>query len=163
MDTVTFYVAIVTNSMIPQRTYVGVTDGPIDTAEAVKWVTDIHCGAVASFVGITRADAVEGRSVVALEFETHAPLAEAVLQTIVDQQRADDQSLVHVFIQHRVGRVPVGEANVVIGVSSGHRKSVFTALEAMMTRLKRTLPMWKKEVFDDGHSRWMQNVEFNTG
>lgn len=145
------------------RTRVSVSVEPVDVVEAINFVSDVFCGAIASFVGVTREDMLDDRKVSALEFETHPPLFHAVLNEITDDFRLKNSELVHVFVHHRIGRVPVGEGNVVIAVSSGHRKAAFEALEHLMGGLKAKAPIWKKEIFDDGASRWMQNTEFNTG
>ncbi len=65
----------------------------------------------------------------------------------------------HVYIEHRIGSVDVSESNIVIAVSSGHRKCAFRACEAIMDTIKARLPIWKKEVFDDGSTRWLVNAE----
>lgn len=145
------------------RTRVLVSVEPVDVGEATKFVTDVFCGAIACFVGVTREDIIDDRKVTALEFETHPPLFHAVLNETIDDYRLKNREIVHVFVHHRIGRVPVGEGNLVIAVSSGHRKATFEALEQLMEGLKAKAPIWKKEIFDDGASRWMQNTEFNTG
>ena len=145
------------------RTHVSVSSDTVNLLAANEFVTDIVCGAVALFVGVTRKDFVDGNQVVALEFETHLPLVHVVLKDLVAQYREENPQLAHVYIHHRVGKVPLGEGNVVIAVSSGHRKATFRALEEIMERLKANAPIWKKEIFDNGASRWMQNTEFTAG
>ena len=144
-----------------KRTRVSVGQGLVDLAEAERFVVDENCGAVATFTGITRKDNLgKSKQVVALEFEAHVPLAEAVLNQIVERHRKENAELAHVFIHHRIGRVPVGEGNVVIAVSAPHRKSALKGVQDIMDELKALLPVWKKEVFDDGTYRWQENVEF---
>ena len=142
------------------RTLLRVGPQVCDILEAERFVTDERSGAVATFVGVTRKDVVGGKTVVALEFEAHVPLAESVLNQIVEKHRSENPDLRHVFIHHRLGRVPVGEGNVVIAVSSPHRKSAFTGVQAIMDELKALLPVWKKEIFDDQTYRWQENAEF---
>jgi molybdopterin synthase catalytic subunit len=143
------------------KTIIRVSVDPIDIGEAHTSVSDEECGAVASFVGVTRRDSVNGKIVSGLEFEAHVQLAESVLMDIVTSYRSQDSSLRHVFIHHRLGVVPVGEGNVVIAVSSGHRKTAFKAVQELMDQLKAQLPVWKKEWFTDNSYRWCQNIEFN--
>ena len=143
------------------KTFVKVSRDAIDLQEAERFVLDDACGAIASFVGVTRRDIVDDRTVIGLEFEAHVPLAEAVLHDIVSSYRKRSESdLKHVYIHHRLGFVPVGSGNLVLAVSSPHRKTAFRAVEALMEELKSTLPVWKKEKFHDNSYRWSQNVEF---
>ena len=141
------------------RTGIKFHESVINVAEAQKYVYDDACGAVACFTGVTRQD----NNVTGLLFETHESLASAVMNDIVTQVRSQFPNLHHVYVQHRLGFVPVGQDNVVIAVSSPHRKDAFGALETLMTELKARLPVWKKEMYSDGSSKWLENVEFTCG
>ncbi len=144
------------------KTFIRLSETATQIAEAETFVLDDQCGAVATFVGVTRRDKVPDRGeVMALEFEAHVSLAEAVLFQIVEEHRLSNPDLRHVFIHHRMGTVAVGEGNVVIAVSSPHRTSAFRALEAIMSGLKAKAPIWKKELFTDKSYRWQENAEFN--
>ena len=145
-----------------KRTHVAVSSDPVDISNAHEFVNDVCCGAVASFVGITRQDTLDGQCVSGLMFETHTPLATAVLEGIVNEHRERQPELNHVYIHHRIGFVPVSQGNVVIAVSSRHRKVAFEAVQQLMDSLKATLPVWKKETFHNGSSRWMENAEFGS-
>ena len=142
------------------KTHLSISPKPIDSVPAVEFVTDPECGAVSTFLGITRSDLSGSQRVHALEFEAHEPLALAVLNKIVSEYREDNPDLHHVFIQHRIGRVPVGETNLILGVSSKHRKCAFKAIEALMGLVKQQLPVWKKEIYLDQTYRWIENTEF---
>jgi molybdopterin synthase catalytic subunit len=141
------------------RTGINFQETVINVAEAQKFVYDDTCGAVACFTGVTRQDT----NVTGLFFETHESLARAVMDDIVTQVRTQIPNLQHVYVQHRLGFVPVGQDNVVIAVSSPHRKDAFRALETLMNELKARLPVWKKEMYADGSSKWLENVEFTCG
>jgi molybdopterin synthase catalytic subunit len=144
------------------KTLILIAPDPIDILQAERFVCDESCGAIASFVGVTRRDSIDGGKVVsALEFEAHVELAKSVLSDIVSSYRLRDPDLWHVYIHHRLGIVPVGHGNVVIAVSSAHRKSAFNAVQELMDLLKAQLPVWKKEWFTDNSYRWSQNIEFN--
>ena len=145
------------------KTSVGIHKEPLDLLEGISFVNDAECGAVSSFVGVTRADRVGDKVVVGLEFETHEPLLLAALEQMVDGYRQNVPEVKHVYVKHRIGCVPVGEANVVIVVSAGHRKVSMKAVEDLMDELKATLPVWKKEVFEGGEYVWKENVEFKLG
>ena len=145
------------------RTAIKIDSTPTDILDAHSFVTDEACGAVASFVGVTRRDTVQNKQVQALEFETHGPLAKSVLEEIVDTCRTRYPELCHVYIHHRTGIVPTGQGNVVIAVSSGHRATAFTSVVELMDLLKAKLPIWKKEIYSDGSFRWLENTEFSPG
>lgn len=145
------------------KTEIRIDPSLIDILDAQSFVTDEACGAVASFVGVTRRDTVQNKQVQALEFETHVPLAKAVLEDIVDSFRTRNSELCHVYIHHRTGIVPTCQGNVVIAVSSGHRAPAFSAVVELMDLLKAKLPIWKKEIYTDGSYRWLENTEFSPG
>lgn len=122
-----------------------ITDAPLSVGAAYAAAGHPSCGAVAAFVGTTR-DHHGGRPVVRLEYEAHTPLALRMLGEL--GAKADARcggSLVRVYLAHRLGAVPVGEASVVITASSPHRREALDAVAWLIDELKATLPVWKKE------------------
>ena len=121
---------------------------PLSLDGAVREVASDDAGAIATFVGTTRAHA-RGREVVRLEYEAYAGMAEAEMQRIATElkQRYD---LVEVAIHHRVGVVGIGETSVVIAVSAPHRAAALAACREAIDTLKETVPLWKKEVYTGG-------------
>jgi molybdopterin synthase catalytic subunit len=125
---------------------------PLSIGEAVEQVRTADAGAVASFVGTTRARS-RGRDVVYLEYEAYEGMAERVMADLAqDLKRRHD--LCDVAIHHRVGRVDIGETSVVIAVSAPHRADALAACREAIDELKVTVPLWKKEVYADG-SEWV--------
>ena len=116
------------------------------TAEAVA---DPGAGAVALFSGIVR-DQTGGRRVKFLEYEAHAPMALAKMREIAVAIRARWPGTLRVALVHRVGRLEIGESSVMIAVSSPHRREAFEACHFAIDTLKETVPVWKKEYFEDG-------------
>lgn len=112
-------------------------------------------GAQLLFVGVTRAH-FDGRAVVQLEYEAYAALAEAELAAIVAECEATWPGA-RVAITHRLGVVPLGEASVVIAVSTPHRDAAYAASRYAIEALKARVPIWKKEVYTDG-SAWKANA-----
>ena len=105
-------------------------------------------GAVVTFVGTVR-DNTGGRKVVALEYEAYAEMAEAEMRRIgIDVM--DKWKLHGIAMRHRTGKLGVGEISVVIATSSPHREAAFQACSEALDRLKETVPVWKKEYFEDG-------------
>ena len=116
------------------------------TAEAVA---DPGAGAVALFSGIVR-DQTGGRRVKFLEYEAHATMALAKMREIAVAIRARWPGTLRVALVHRVGRLEIGESSVMIAVSSPHRREAFEACHFAIDTLKETVPVWKKEYFEDG-------------
>jgi molybdopterin synthase catalytic subunit len=124
------------------------TPDPIDPNSVLEQVRDDGAGAVATFVGTTRATA-RGRTVLYLEYEGYAGMAEKVMAELADdlKQRYD---LCEVAIAHRTGRVDIGGISVAIAVSAPHRQDALAACKDAIDRLKEIVPLWKKEVYDGG-------------
>jgi len=110
-------------------------------------------GALCVFVGIVRNES-EGRETAAIHYEAYGPMAEAEMARIargLSEERPD----VHVRIVHRVGRLEVGEASVAVVAAAPHREEAFAACRAAIDRIKKTVPIWKKEIRPDGSSEWV--------
>jgi molybdopterin synthase catalytic subunit len=125
-----------------------VTQGPIDLSELVRCVSDPEAGAIVTFIGTTRNNN-EGRRVIALDYEAYAEMAERELARIgADAEKKWQIS--RIAIVHRLGPVQIGEASVIIAVSSAHREAAFAASRFAIEEIKKTVPIWKKEVFEGG-------------
>jgi molybdopterin synthase catalytic subunit/molybdopterin converting factor small subunit len=129
-----------------------ILDGPLDVAAAIAEVEDESAGAVASFVGAVRRHS-RGREVVLLEYEAFAEMAEPMLERLA-ADLTGRHGLCSVAIHHRVGRVEIGEASVVIAVSAPHRAAALDACREAIDTLKETIPLWKKEIYADGE-QWI--------
>ena len=109
-------------------------------------------GAVVTFLGTTRND-FQGRRVLTLEYEAFEEMAVKKLEEI-RREIQGEFSIEDIAISHRIGTVPIGEVSLVVAVASPHRVEAFHACHRAVDRLKETVPIWKKEVFEDG-SRWV--------
>lgn len=107
-----------------------------------------ECGGVVTFLGTVRSPS-RGRAVRYLEYEAYPEMAVRKMQQIADEIR-ERWGITRVAIRHRVGRLEVGEAPVAIGIAAPHRHEAFEACEYAIVRLKRIVPVWKKEVWGDG-------------
>lgn len=126
-----------------------ITTEPIDADAVYRAVLRDHDGAVVTFHGVVRDHSDGGRGVSYLEYEAYPEMAEAQMRAIGDdiQRRWP----VHeVAMVHRIGRVDIGAASVVIAVAAAHRGAAFDACAYAIDTLKATVPIWKKEVFADG-------------
>ena len=125
-----------------------IVDGPLDSAEVIREAESDDAGAVASFVGTVRRRSRD-RDVLYLEYEAFEEMAEPMLERLGDELTAK-HGLSHVAIHHRVGRVEIGEASVVIAVSAPHRAAALDACREAIDTLKETIPLWKKEFYVGG-------------
>jgi len=132
-----------------------VLEAPLDAAAAATLVAGAHDGAVATFVGLVR-DHNAGRRVLWLDYEAYVPLAVTSFEQIGTEAAArwpDARLAIH----HRIGRLEIGEASVVIAAASPHRADAFAACRYAIERLKQIAPIWKHEHFDGGES-WIEGA-----
>ncbi len=125
-----------------------ITDQPIDVNGMVEAVRQDEDGAVVTFVGVVRNEN-RGKAVLYLEYEAYPEMATAKMMEI-GEEIATRWGLRHLAMIHRVGRMEIGEASVVIAVAASHREVAFEACRYAIDRLKETVPVWKKEVYADG-------------
>jgi molybdopterin synthase catalytic subunit len=125
-----------------------VTDKPIDLKELVDYVGDPEAGAIASFIGTTRNNN-EGRKVIALDYDGYSEMAEKELARIGEDAKTK-WPICRMAIIHRLGPVQITEASVIIAVSAGHRDAAFAACRFAIEEIKKTVPIWKKEVYEGG-------------
>lgn len=125
-----------------------VTDQPLNLQELVDFVSDPGAGAIATFIGTTRNNN-EGRRVVALDYDAYAEMAEKELRRIGGDANKKWQ-LCRMAIVHRIGPVQITQASVMIAVSSAHREAAFAACRFAIEEIKKTVPIWKKELYEGG-------------
>ncbi len=126
-----------------------VVETPLSGDAAAAAVDHPAAGGIVVFSGVVRNE-TQGRPVKFLEYEAHAPMAEAKLREIGLAVRARWPGVKRVAMWHRVGRLEIGEASVLIAVSAAHRQDAFEACKFAIDTLKQTVPVWKKEHFEDG-------------
>jgi molybdopterin synthase catalytic subunit len=137
---------------VPQ---VAVSAAPLDTDALVALVDKKGDGAVVTFAGLVR-DHNQGRQVRFLEYEAYEPLAIRALQRIVDEARGLWPGA-RVAVHHRLGRLEIGEASIVIAAASPHRADAFAACRYTIERVKQIVPIWKREHFDGGDV-WLEGA-----
>jgi molybdopterin synthase catalytic subunit/molybdopterin converting factor small subunit len=128
------------------------SDEPLSLDRVVDEVRDEQAGAIATFTGTTRIQS-RGRSVTHLDYEAYEGMAERVMAEIAEGLQSRYE-LSAVAIHHRVGRVGIGETSVVIAVSAPHRQDALAACKDAIDELKERVPLWKKEVYEDG-AEWI--------
>ena len=129
------------------------TTEPIDHSELRQAVAGPRSGAVVTFEGTVR-NHHEGRDVLRLEYEAHAPVAEPEGRRVVEDA-VDRFGLDGAIAIHRVGPLEVEEAAVIVVASSAHRAEAFEACRFIIDEIKHRLPIWKKEFYADGTTEWV--------
>lgn len=124
------------------------TDQAIDLQDLISSVMRASDGALAVFAGVVR-DHHEGRAVESIFYEAYAPMAEKEMGRIVAEVEATNPA-VRVAVRHRLGLLKVGETSIGIACSSPHRAEAFAACRELIDRIKKTVPIWKKEKTIDG-------------
>ena len=132
--------------------YVSIRSEPFTVAEIESLVTVPGNGAICSFSGLVR-DNSRGRIVVGLEYDAYVPMAEKLMREIAEEI-GREFAINRLAMAHRIGRMEVGELVVVVSAGAAHRDAAFQAARAGIDRLKKTVPIWKKEYFADG-SEWV--------
>jgi molybdopterin synthase catalytic subunit len=131
---------------------VTVGDDPIDGGALISEVGRPDSGATVLFLGTVRDHSDGKEGVTHLEYEVYAEQVEAQIRQIVDDSAAR-WPVLSVIVEHRSGRVEVGEASVAVAVTSAHRADAFDAAEFVIDELKQRAPIWKKE-FWPGGAEW---------
>lgn len=129
--------------------WIEVTTEPLSERVVAQAVEHAGAGALALFSGVVR-NQTGGRRVKFLEYEAHGPMAVAKMREIGRAIRARWPIVSRVALVHRIGRLEIGESSVMIAVSSPHRGEAFEACRFAIDTLKETVPIWKKEHFEDG-------------
>ena len=124
------------------------TSAPIDVGVVARRVIPPECGATVTLDGYAR-EWTAGRRTLSLVYEAYDQMARTEMERLGREAHARFD-IAHIGIVHRTGKLEIGETSVVISVSAPHRRAAFEACEWAIRELKRTVPIWKKEVFEDG-------------
>lgn len=135
------------------------TTDPIDITSVTRRVVPPECGATVTLDGYARRftknkETGEVRETEYLEYEAYEPMALKEMEKLIGRAKAEFE-IANIGIVHRLGRLEIGETSVVISVASPHRRAAFAACEWLIKELKRTVPIWKKEVYADGE-HWVE-------
>ena len=124
------------------------TREPLDPQAIAATVHSDANGGVVTFLGTTRNE-TDGRRVLYLEYEAYEGMAEKMLASIA-QEISQRWGITDISIAHRFGRLEIGEVSLVVAVACPHRAEAFAACQYVVDRIKQDVPIWKKEVFEDG-------------
>lgn len=137
-------------------TSIKITRDPLSIDTAYSFLQHPHSGGISLFVGTTR-QWTEERETVELEYDGYVPLAEKELRRLAGEAM-QRWPVLRVCLHHRLGIVPVSEASVIVGVATPHRKDAFAACRFLIDALKKQVPIWKREVYADGDTEWVEGT-----
>jgi molybdopterin synthase catalytic subunit len=140
--------------------YCAITRDPIDLSALVRRVRRDSDGAVLAFAGVVM-DHHEGRTVVALSYQAYEEMAEKKLRAICEEVSAPLE-VGDIAVVHRVGELAIGDVSVAIIVAAPHRDAAYRASREIIERLKREVPIWKKERYADGEEVWQEGFSVDT-
>jgi molybdopterin converting factor subunit 1 len=132
------------------------TREPIDVGAVARRIVPSECGATVTLDGYVR-ELTRGRKTLYLIYEAYEPMALSELRRLGSQAHKRFR-VSNIGIVHRIGRLEIGETSVCISVSAPHRRAAFEACEWAIAELKRTVPIWKKEYYEDGEV-WVEGSE----
>ncbi|MEO7539545.1 MAG: molybdenum cofactor biosynthesis protein MoaE [Pyrinomonadaceae bacterium] len=138
---------------MPSTDFFELTTDPIDITSVARRVVPAECGATVTLDGYVR-QFTKGRESLYLVYEAYDAMALKEMKSIIERAKTEF-GISNVGIVHRLGKLDIGETSVVISVSAPHRKAAFAACEWLIRELKRTVPIWKKEVYADGEE-WIE-------
>jgi len=133
--------------------FVEITTEALDIGAIARRVVPVNCGAIVTLDGFVR-QFTKGRETEYLVYEAYEPMALKEMAKLIDAAKKQFE-IEHVGIVHRLGKLEIGETSVIISVASPHRRAAFEACEWLIKELKRTVPIWKKEVYADGET-WIE-------
>jgi molybdopterin synthase catalytic subunit len=138
------------------------TFAPLSLDHVYRQADDGANGAIVVMSGMVR-DNTDGKAVTYLEYQAYEPMALRVFQQIAAEVRQQWPDVTHVVIEHRTGKLEIGEISVLIAVGAPHRGAAFAACQYTIDTLKHRAPVWKKEHWQDGSSAWVNigNCEQN--
>ena len=133
------------------------TREPLDVARLVSEVSAPNCGGIATFLGVVR-DHDEGRRVASLTYDAYDRLAAEQIVAVA-REAAAKWPEARIAVQHRTGRLVVGEASVAIAVACPHREEAFACCRHVIDRVKEAVPIWKREE-GEGGARWLEGHDY---
>ncbi len=130
------------------KSFFEITEKPLDVGKIARRVVLRTCGATVTLDGYVR-QFTKGRETEYLVYEAYEPMALKEMEKLIESAH-EQFDVANIGIVHRVGKLEIGETSVVISVSAPHRRAAFECCEWLIKELKRTVPIWKKEVYADG-------------
>lgn len=138
---------------MPNRIHADVTNQPLDITKAYNFIADEAHGATDMFVGHVRNNH-QGKAVEGMSYEVHPTMTVKVLEKIC-QEAVGAWPQLHVYVSHYYGECALGQASIIIAVSTPHRDESFEACRYLIEEIKKRAPIWKREHYTTGKSAWL--------
>lgn len=142
------------------KTFVAISNKPLDPTLAVEFGRADNCGAELLFLGTVR-NLNEGRRVEAVNYDGHVSLSENVLRELCAEAVKRWGEDLNFWVEHRLGRVAVGEVSLIVYVTAPHRDSAYQASRYVLEEIKKRLPVWKEELYCEGEKAWLSGQALN--
>ncbi|WP_290648638.1 molybdenum cofactor biosynthesis protein MoaE [Aquisalimonas sp.] len=133
-----------------------ITQAPLDVDTLLAETENDACGAFVVFGGTVRNHHL-GRGVSSMHYSAYEPMAERVLEEL-ERETLERFDIAECRIMHRIGRLEIGEASVLVAVRAAHRAEAFHAGEYAIDTLKERLPVWKQDFYSDGSTGYQEGV-----
>lgn len=131
------------------------------TSDLIKTVIDSvsnnSIGAHSIFLGQVRADNINGKIVKEIEYSAYKEMVKTELEKIFSDISTKYGDLQQIIVVHSIGTVKAGKYSLLVFIGAGHRKNVFSALDEMVSQIKKRVPIWKKEILEDASYVWTKN------
>jgi molybdopterin synthase catalytic subunit len=137
-----------------ETVWLSISSAPLDESASMSFLRTPAAGGINVFVGTTRRW-TDGQETVRLEYECYEGMALQEMQRLVEAAQAR-WPVQRVCVLHRVGVVPPAQASVLVGVATPHRAEAFAACRFLIDTLKERVPIWKREVYSDGTTTWVE-------
>jgi len=138
--------------------YIALTVDALDESAVIDFVSDGAAGGIAVFLGTTRSErSADGRDLLALDYEAYEEMALKQMRELAAEARRR-WPVVKLALLHRIGRVEIAKPSVIIAVSTPHRGDAFECCRFLIDQLKKSVAIWKKEVWSDGSGTWVHPV-----
>ena len=142
--------------------WIGLSAGRLPVERVLEWAVLPSCGALVTFTGHARDHAPGRDEVTSLEYEAYESEVEAKLAAVADDLRKRWPVIGRIALLHRTGQLAIGDAAVVVAVSTPHRREAFEAAGYGIDTLKATVPIWKREIWSGGSS-WVAEAQHTGG
>jgi len=133
--------------------WIDILPNVLPVAEVHEFLAKSEGGGIAVFVGTTRKN-TDGKITALLSYDAHDTMALKEMKRLADVA-SERWPLIRTVLLHRTGEVAVGESSVIVGVATPHRVEAFTACRFLIDELKKSVPIWKKEIDENGHEAWI--------
>jgi molybdopterin synthase catalytic subunit len=138
---------------------VALVDRAIDVAALLAEVSDVSCGASAAFLGCVR-DVNEGRPVTGIDYSAYRSMADREMASIA-REAGEQFGVTRLVVEHRLGSLGLGDVSVAVVAAHPHRAPALDATRFVIEQLKRRVPIWKRELYEDGTREWVGSGTVN--